>query len=139
MQRPVYQKMGITEEATVLTVNGPLDAVAAIDLPMKPDTERAAGRAYDHLILFMKAQQEFNEELPYYKQFLAKNGKLWVSWPKAKKLGTNLDIKEVIRIGYTHGLVESTTLRVDDTWAAIKFTHPKPGKTYQNSYGQLPT
>lgn len=43
------------------------------------------------------------------------------------------------RIGYSHGLVESTTLSIDATWSAIKFTHPKPGKTYRNSYGQLPT
>ncbi|GAB3529414.1 hypothetical protein GCM10027402_32720 [Arthrobacter monumenti] len=43
----------------------------------------------------------------------------------------------IIRIGYEHGLVESTALSVDSTWSAIKFTHPKPGKTYQNSYGTL--
>ena len=35
-------------------------------------------------------------------------------------------------------MVESTSLRVDDTWSALKFTHPKPGKTYRNSYGTLP-
>lgn len=29
-------------------------------------------------------------------------------------------------------------LRVDDVWSALKFTHPKAGKTYANSYGTLP-
>ena len=54
-----------------------------------------------------------------------------------RQLGTDLTLPEVIRIGYNHGLVESTTVSVDTTWSAIKFTHPKPGKEYRNSYGQL--
>ena len=47
-------------------------------------------------------------------------------------------MRSVIAIGYGLGMVESTCLRVDDTWAALKFTHPKPGKVYRNSYGTLP-
>jgi hypothetical protein len=35
-------------------------------------------------------------------------------------------------------LVESKTISVNDTWSAIKFTHPKKGKVYKNSYGKLP-
>jgi hypothetical protein len=46
-------------------------------------------------------------------------------------------MKSVIRIGYDHGLVESKGIRVDETWAALKFTHPKTGKVYRNSYGKL--
>ena len=65
-------------------------------------------------------------------------GMLWVSWPKGGRLGTDLTLPTVIAIGYDLGLVESTCLRVDDTWSALKFTHPKPGKTYRNSYGTLP-
>ena len=51
---------------------------------------------------------------------------------------TDLTLPEIIRIGYDHGLVESTTLRIDDTWSGMKFTHPKSGKVYRNSYGRLP-
>ena len=53
-------------------------------------------------------------------------------------MGTDLALPKVIEIGYNHGLVESRTLSVDDTWSAMKFTHPKKGKAYNNSYGQLP-
>jgi hypothetical protein len=63
---------------------------------------------------------------------------LWVSWPKSKKLETDLAQPKVIEIGYNHGLVESKTLSVDATWSAIKFTHPKKSKAYNNSNGQLP-
>ena len=43
----------------------------------------------------------------------------------------------MIGIGYDHGLVESKTLGIDRVWAAMKFTFPKAGKTYHNSYGTL--
>lgn len=49
----------------------------------------------------------------------------------------DLKLQDVIRIGYSNGLVESTTLSINSEWSGIKFTHPKPGKTYANSYGTL--
>jgi hypothetical protein len=42
----------------------------------------------------------------------------------------------VIKTGYD-GLVESKCVSVDSTWSALKFTWPKKGKVYNNSYGQL--
>jgi len=69
---------------------------------------------------------------------LAAGGKLWVSWPKGRQRGSNLTVHSVERIVYQHSLVESTNLRIDDTWTSLKCTHPKPGKTYHNSYGTLP-
>jgi hypothetical protein len=53
-------------------------------------------------------------------------------------LGTDLAIQYVIKIGYAHGLVESKVVSIDPTWSAIKFTFPKEGRTYNNSYGKLP-
>ncbi|MGB3954273.1 MAG: hypothetical protein WBL05_03150 [Brooklawnia sp.] len=63
---------------------------------------------------------------------------LWISWPKGGRLGTDLNLKIVIPIGYDLGMVESTCLRVDDVWSALKFTHPKAGRHYANRYGTLP-
>ena len=57
---------------------------------------------------------------------------------EGRELGTDLTIKSVIAIGYELNMVESTCLRIDEVWSGLKFTHPKPGKTYANSYGTLP-
>lgn len=94
---------------------------------------------YEHIHLFVRGQAEMESMFPALRDCLAAGGRLWVSWPKGRRLGTDLTLPHVIRIGYSHGLVESTTLSVNDTWSAIRFTHPKPGKTYQNSYGTLPS
>lgn len=65
-------------------------------------------------------------------------GMLWVSWPKGGRFGTDLTMKQVIAIGYDLNMVESICLRIDEAWAGLKFTRPKPGKIYVNSYGTLP-
>lgn len=138
MPKQVSEKMGISAGARVLLVDAPAAAVSAIELPQVVTETVPAQHAFDHIIFFVKTQAAMDQRFADLKQHLAGGGKLWVAWPKAGKLGTDLNIKEVIRIGYNHGLVESVNLRIDDVWTALKFTHPKPGKMYNNSYGTLP-
>lgn len=137
MSRSVSAKMGIKPGTRSLIVGAPDSAVEAMQLP---DVDRkTAGRGmFGYIHLFVTTQAVMGRRFPELVRHLRRGGMLWVSWPKGKALGTDLSLPEVIRIGYDHGMVESTTLRIDDTWAAIKFTHPKPGKTYRNSYGKLP-
>ena len=94
--------------------------------------------SFDYLHLFTTSAAELERELPRMACHLADPGALWVSWPKRRQLGSDLSLPQVIEIGYRHGMVESTTIGLDDTWSAIKFTRPKPGKAYRNSYGRLP-
>lgn len=138
MARSVAQKMGITAESRVLVLNGPDEAVEAIELPTAPLLADDGVTAADHIIVFTRTQLEVATAVKRFRTRLAPAGKLWIAWPKAGRLGTDLTIKHVIRIGYDGSMVESTNLRIDDVWTALKFTHPKPGKTYRNSYGQLP-
>ena len=129
--------MGIKAGTRSLIVNAPASAVDAIHLP---DVDLAPSQRgmFGYIHLFVTTQAEMERRFPKLARHLRRGGMFWVSWPKARAMGTDLSLPEVIRIGYDHGLVESTTLRIDDAWAAIKFTHPKPGKTYRNSYGKLP-
>ena len=138
MTRTVSAKMGIKEGVRAIFVNAPETALAAID---PPDLDVALGLAgeFDYIHLFAKSRAELDETFPKLKAHLGPTGKLWVSWPKNKKLGTDLTLPGVINIGYRHGLVESKCLSVDATWSALKFTHPVKGKVYSNSYGRLPS
>jgi hypothetical protein len=130
------RKMGIKEGARTFLVNAPVDAVKAID-PSQLDVATKLMGTFDYIHLFTKSQEEFNDRFPKLKSHLKPAGMLWVSWPKNRKLGTNLTLTKVIELGYDHGLVESKTISIDETWSAIKFTHPKKGKVYKNSYGKL--
>ncbi len=135
--RSVSQKMGIQEGIRAHLVNAPAATRAALDLPRLQIDRKLEGE-FGYIHLFAVTQAGLGQLLPDLKEHLQERGALWISWPKGGKLGTDLTLGEVIRIGYLHGLVESKTLAVDSTWSAMKFTNPIPGRAYKNSYGQLP-
>lgn len=136
MTKSVSAKMGVKPGSRALLINAPADAVEAIDLPALGLADALNG-VFDYIHLFVNSQTELHKHFPELKNHLAKTGMLWVSWPKAGKQGTDLKLTKVIEIGYEYGLVESKNLSVDSTWTALKFTHPKAGKIYTNSYGTL--
>jgi hypothetical protein len=137
MSSPVSQKMGIKAGTRAFFMNAPETARKAIELPELQVSEKLDGE-FDYIHLFLISQSEMAEKFPKLKPHLKPGGMMWVSWPKGKKLGSDLTLPKVIEIGYNYGLVESTCLSVDPTWSGLKFTHPKKGKTYNNSYGTLP-
>lgn len=136
MVRTVSQKMGIKENSKAYFVNADKEAFENINLP-NLDITKKLDKKFDYIHLFVKTQFEFSEHFPKLKEHLITTGMLWVSWPKGRKLSTDLNIKIVIKLGYEFGLVESTCLSINDTWSGLKFTHPKKGKIYNNSYGKL--
>ena len=136
MIRAISQKMGVKEKSRAIFVNAQKEALENINLPTLQIQEKME-EELDYIHLFVKTQTEFITYFPKLKQHLKLNGMLWVSWPKGGKLGTDLNIKSIIKLGYDFGLVESTCLSINDIWSGLKFTHPKKGKVYNNSYGKL--
>lgn len=132
----VSKKLGIKEGTRAIFVNAPAEAVEAINPPQLELADELRGD-FDYIHLFAKSQEQFDEIFPKLKRHLKPVGMLWVSWPKNGQLDTDLTLPKVIELGYNHGLVESKTISVNATWSAIKFTHPKKGKVYKNSYGRL--
>jgi hypothetical protein len=128
--------MGVKENSRAVFVNAQKEALENINLPTL-DIQEKLKEELDYIHLFVKTQTEFITYFPKLKQHLKLNGMLWVSWPKGGKLGTDLNIKSIIKLGYDFGLVESTCLSINDIWSGLKFTHPKKGKVYNNSYGKL--
>jgi hypothetical protein len=135
-KKSVAEKMGVKEHARSMLINADREVIDALALPKVNIASRLSGK-FDYLHLFTKTQAKLDKQFTRLKKYLAKGGTLWVSWPKGGKLDTDLNLKVVIKIGYDHGLVESKTLSINHTWSAIKFTHPREGKSYNNSYGKL--
>jgi hypothetical protein len=134
--KSVSEKMGIKQDARAILIDAPVDLDQTIGLPsIKLETELTG--SFDYIHLFATRQDELHEHLSKMKNHLNQTGAVWVSWPKGGQKGTNLTLPNVIEIGYGYGLVESKCLSVDSTWSALKFTLPKEGKIYNNSYGKL--
>lgn len=136
MAGAVAKKLGIKEGTRAIFVDAPDEAVEAIDAPPLDIAKNLTGE-FDYIHFFAKNSDAFKEHFPKLKTHLKPTGMLWLSWPKAGKLDTDLSITSVIKLGYDYGLVESKAISIDPTWSALKFTHPKKGKVYNNSYGTL--
>jgi len=136
MKRTVAIKMGVKEHSKAFFKNASNEILHDMDLPALEVSSELHGE-FDYIHLFTKSQIEFIEFFPELKSHLKPSGMFWVSWPKGSKLGTDLNIKTVIKLGYNFGLVESTCLSINEIWSGLKFTHPKKGKIYNNSYGKL--
>lgn len=127
--------MGIKKDMHAIFINASQDAVKSINPPALNEASRLSGD-FDYIHLFAVREADLNKKFPSLKNHLKDTGMFWISWPKARQNNTDLNLQNVIRIGYAHGLVESKTLSLNDTWSAIKFTHPKKGKVYKNSFGK---
>jgi hypothetical protein len=136
MNKPVATKMGIKSGMRSRIINAPSGVMKNIGLPSLNMASKLAGDM-DYIHFFANRASELNRKFHHLARHLKAGGALWISWPKGGQEGTDLTLPSVIRIGYDHGLVESKTLSIDATWSAIKFTHPKKGKIYKNSYGKL--
>jgi len=138
MARTVAEKMGLKAGYRSFIRGAPPSVIRAMHLPALKRVSAMRG-AFDYVHLFVNSQSQMDRQFRSAANHLRPGGKLWVSWPKGGQLGTDLTLPAVIRIGYSHGLVESTTLSVSAEWSGMKFTHPKAGKIYRNSYGKLPS
>jgi hypothetical protein len=136
MSNQIQTKLGVKPGMRTLVVDAPPELVEALGLPDSSPTDTSTD-VFNYIHLFALRQAKLDTAFSQLKKQLHNAGMLWVSWPKSGRLGTDLTLKHIIRIGYSHGLVESKTISLDSTWSAIKFTFPKPGKQYNNSYGVL--
>jgi hypothetical protein len=136
MVKTVAQKMGLQPNMRAIFINAPIVAIQAINPPVL-ELESVLEGDFDYIHFFAHHQASFHETFPALKNHLKLAGMLWVSWPKARQEETDLTLTIVIKLGYEYGLVESTCLSINPTWSGLKFTHPKKGKIYNNSYGKL--
>lgn len=74
--------------------------------------------------IFVTNKADLEREFPRLKTALTPNGMLWVSWPKkTAKIETDLEAKDVIKIGKKNGLADMKVASIDNTWTAIKFMY----------------
>lgn len=132
----MLKKIGVKQGMRSILIDAPPETRTILTLRGEDVSGRLNG-SFDYIHLFVKERQRLDATFPKLRSHLRSGGMLWISWPKGRGMGTDLTLKGIIEIGYNHSLVESKTISVDSTWSAIKFTFPKEGKRYNNSYGRL--
>jgi hypothetical protein len=138
MASSLSSKVGLKEASRACLVDAPREVAEELSASGARFSKSLTG-SFTFIHAFFVSAGKLDTKFPQLMHHLAEGGALWISWPKAGQLATDLSLRKIIQMGYRNGLVESKTIGVDSTWSAIKFTHPKMGKKYNNSYGKLPS
>ena len=91
--------MGIKEGTRSILVNAPEATRAEIDTSSLDVASELAGK-FGYIHLFARSRSELDDAFPKLEAHLGPKGMLWISWPKSRKLGTDLTLPKVIEIGY---------------------------------------
>ncbi len=81
---------------------------------------RRAGEA-DLVLVYAKSEDELEARLPKVADALAPDARLWVAYPKARKLGTDLNRDVLARLLRARGLAPCRMVSIDETWSAMWF------------------
>ena len=137
---PLPKKLGIRPGMRAAAVNapkqytsllGPSDGIS-IGSRLAPDL--------DFLHAFFRSADELAAAFPRLKKAIAKDGILWISWPKKNRAGlkprrrlkpasesdrlsSDLSENAVRSIGLANGLVDVKVCAVDEDWSGLKFVY----------------
>ena len=122
---PLIKKLGIKAGQSVALVKAPKNF--AQELQPVPDEVRftsAAAKQLDFIMLFVDATKTLQKELPKLKRKLARDGILWVSWPKKSSgVATDLSFDIVQQSGLKIGLVDVKICAANDIWSGLQFVY----------------
>lgn len=123
--RPLWQKLGLRAGQTAVCLNTPPDYRQMLgELPPRITFSETLLPVSDFIHLFTVSIAELEATLPQLKAALAKDGMLWVSWPKkAAKVDTDLDGNRVRELGLAAGLVDVKVAAIDEVWSGLKFVY----------------
>lgn len=122
-QTPLLKKLGIKENTLVVFLQEPKNFRNELGkLPHGVAPKSSLGARCDYIHLFTSSRAELEGMFPKLKKSLAKNGTLWVSWPKkASKVPCDFNENDLREIGLAAGLVDVKVAAIDDTWSGLKF------------------
>lgn len=120
---PLIQKLGIREGARLVIGSAPEGFEKLLGkLPGGARKLSRISAPLDFAIVFARSRSELEPRFERTAAALARNGMLWVGWPK-RSSGVASDLTEdVVRaIGLARGLVDVKVCAIDETWSGLKF------------------
>jgi hypothetical protein len=124
---PLARKLGCKPGIALCLVGAPAGFEAALD-PLPEGARVTTGlRGATPLALvlcFCPDRRRLDDRLPKCVDRLARDGALWLAWPK-KSSGVATDIGEadIRAAGLDAGLVDVKICAVDETWSGLKFVY----------------
>ena len=120
---PLVKKLGIKPGAALRIMNPPPDYDQTLGpLPDNVDLRPDLDQPLDFIQLFTDSHADLETQFPRLKAALARDGMLWISWPKkASKVPTDVTETVVREVGLANGLVDVKVAAIDQIWSGLKF------------------
>jgi hypothetical protein len=121
---PLYKKLGIKKESTVVIVRAPKSFSQVLgNLPSGVRVSTRA-RAAEVIVIFSTKRADLKKRFATAKNSLESNGRLWVAYPKkSSNIATDITFEEAQRIGLAEGLVDNKSVAIDDDWSGVQFVY----------------
>ena len=129
--KPVTQKLGIKPGFCIFVSGAPSPYSKIVgDLPDGAKIVSPLKVPLDMVHLFATRAAGLKSNLESYREAIAPDGMIWVSWPK-KSSGVVTDLSDVVvrDTALPLGLVDIKVCAIDETWSGLKFVIPKEQRT----------
>ena len=119
---PLAKKLGIKEASRVAPVNAPAGYEQLLQpLPASVFFEKRPGNKSDIVHVFTTKRAELAKHLASWRESLAPDAAVWVSWPKkAAKVPTDITEDVIREVALPLGWVDVKVCAVDETWSGLK-------------------
>jgi hypothetical protein len=119
---PLVRKLGIRPGHRMAVIDPPAGYGRLLEgLPETVERLTPRARRLDVVHLFATRASTLRARLPRLTAAIARDGMIWVSWPKkASKVPTDVTEDVVRREALPLGLVDVKVCAVDDTWSGLK-------------------
>jgi hypothetical protein len=125
--KPLSQKLGLKPGFRIFADGAPADYRKIVG--EWPEGARMVARAaapLDVVHVFAAEAKGLVAKLTRYRDAIAPDGMIWVSWPK-KASGVATDLSDVVvrDLALPLGLVDIKVCAIDETWSGLKFVIQK--------------
>jgi hypothetical protein len=120
---PLVQKLGIKPGFRIFVANAPQDYHRLVGaLPERATILSRLSRTTDMVHVFATEAKALADKLSSYRDAVAPDGMIWVSWPKkTAKVATDVTENVIRDLALPLGLVDIKVCAVDATWSGLKF------------------
>jgi hypothetical protein len=118
---PLAKKLGLKDDLTVLLFGAPDGYRTRLDAPRSVRFVTTLSRDVNLVQIFSTKRAQLAHALASYRQTLARDAVVWVSWPKkSSKVPTDITEDTIREVALPLGFVDVKVCAVDEVWSGLK-------------------
>jgi len=119
---PLHKKLGLKPDMKAISLNAPHKYSAWLDgTPVTPSVANSIAGKEDFIHLFTTSRDELLKTAQAAFEKMARDGMLWISWPKkASKVPTEVTEDVIRELCLPLGLVDVKVCAVSEVWSGLK-------------------